>query len=645
MPNSVREVDEIRSLRTHDLGRFDRLLHVEMGRMWPAEPKSVQHQNAHTREGLQRGLRKCLGVGDVPQRAHAKAVDADGPVRHHNRLETVAENHGGFIGAERVEPNTRLGRASGRGKTVVENVREPRAQQLVVFARDKRGDVTAIASREGTKVIDTMQVVRVKVGIPHRIDVVDTRSQQLETQFRWRIDQNRAVVHLQQSSVPGSFVPDVTRGTDVAVAPDDRHTERGSGTEKCEFHESVEAVPGGPEEQGFVSTSGARLALCAPWPEALGTMTIQLISDSAALQEMGEALTGETRLALDLEAAGFHRYSDRVCLLQVTVGGRNFIVDTLAVDPSAVLRGPLEDPDVTILLHGGDYDLRLLDRDLDLHPVNLFDTQTAAALLGEPSLGLAALLQKYLEVHVSKKYQRADWAQRPLPEEMLDYAASDTRHLHELADLLMERLEAVGRESWAAEETRLMEGIRWNANGDVDPVTRVKGVRAFELRDVALVREAWLWRDEIAQARDRAPFRVAGDPVLLEVVRDRPRTVPELARVGGFSPALANQSGGELLDRLERIDRLDDSDLVGYPSGPAGPRRPDPEVEEVANRLKGVRNQAAEALGIDRGVLMSNTVILEIARIHPRSEEELRGVEGVKRWQSETMSERLLAVL
>ncbi len=202
-------------------------------------------------------------------------------------------------------------------------------------------------------------------------------------------------------------------------------------------------------------------------------MTIRLISDAGSLQELGEGLTGESRVAVDLEAAGFHRYSDRVCLLQVSSSDQNFVVDTLAVDPSPVLRGPLESPTVTVLLHGGDYDLRLLDRDLDLHPVKLFDTQTAAALLGEPSLGLAALLEKYLDVHVSKKYQRADWARRPLPDEMLDYAASDTRHLHELADLLTERLDAVGRRSWAEEESALMETLRWNAEGDVDPVTKI----------------------------------------------------------------------------------------------------------------------------------------------------------------------------
>jgi ribonuclease D len=374
-------------------------------------------------------------------------------------------------------------------------------------------------------------------------------------------------------------------------------------------------------------------------------MTIRLISDTASLPELGEGLKGQSRVAVDLEAAGFHRYSDRVCLLQVSSGNQDFVVDTLALDPSDVLRGPLESPTVTVLLHGGDYDLRLLDRDLDLHPVKLFDTQTAAALLGEPSIGLAALLEKYLDVRVSKKYQRADWAKRPLPDEMLEYAASDTRHLHELADLLTERLEALGRRSWAEEESTLMEALRWTTDGDVDPVTRFKGIRDFELRDVALLREAWLWRDELARARDRAPFRVAGDPALLEVVRERPRDISALGRVSGFSPQLAKRSGRELLDRLEQTDRLDDSKLLGYPRRAAGPPRPTAEVEDIANRLKRVRNETAEALGIARGVLMSNTVILEIARSNPGSVDELKGIAGVRRWQAETLADRILAVL
>ena len=375
-------------------------------------------------------------------------------------------------------------------------------------------------------------------------------------------------------------------------------------------------------------------------------MTFQLITDTRGVQELADTLAGETRLAVDLEAAGFHRYSDRVCLIQVSSPDGTYLVDPLAVDPAPALRGPLEASDVRIIFHGGDYDLRLLDRDLDLHPVNLFDTQTAAALLGEPSLGLASLLETYFDVKLSKKYQRADWAKRPLSEEMLAYAASDTQHLHALADLLRERLDAMGRLAWAQEESSLMESLRWSEDGKADPVTKVKRARYLELREVALLREAWLWRDEIARRRDRAPFRVVSDNVLVEVVQVRPQSVSGLAEMSGFSPQLADRSGRSLLDRLERIDRADTKELVGYPrSNRTGPGRPPPETVEVADRLKAARNQRSEELGIARGTLVSNTLLLEIARAGPENSEELLAVQGVRRWQVEAVGDALLEAL
>ena len=375
-------------------------------------------------------------------------------------------------------------------------------------------------------------------------------------------------------------------------------------------------------------------------------MRFQLITDPRGVQELADALAGETRLAVDLEAAGFHRYSDRVCLVQVSSPEATYLVDPLAVDPALALRGPLEAPDVRIIFHGGDYDLRLLDRDLDLHPVNLFDTQTAAALLGEPSLGLASLLETYFSVNLSKKYQRADWAKRPLSEEMLAYAASDTQYLHALADLLCERLDAMGRLAWAQEESSLMESLRWSEEGQADPVTKVKRARYLGLREVALLREAWLWRDEIARRRDRAPFRVVSDNVLVEVVQVRPRSVSGLAEMSGFSPQLADRSGRSLLDCLERIDRVDTEELVGYPrSNRTGPGRPPPEIVEMADRLKAARNRRSEELGIARGTLVSNTLLLEIARAGPENGEALLAVQGVRRWQVEAVGDALLEAL
>lgn len=372
-------------------------------------------------------------------------------------------------------------------------------------------------------------------------------------------------------------------------------------------------------------------------------MSFIFIDDVAEAAGLDAELRAEGRLALDCEAAGFHRYSDRLCLVQISTPSRNLILDTLGFDASDVLRPVLEDPTIPVVVHGADYDLRLLDRDLKIHPKGIFDTQAAAALLGEPSLGLASLLERHLGVVVSKKHQRADWARRPLPEDMLDYAASDTRHLLELADLLSRQLQQLGRLEWAQEEFRALEEIRWEETDD-DPVVKVRGARDLAPRELAALREALTWRDRVARERDRAPFRVAGDQPLVEVARSRPRSVGELAKVGGISPNLAHSEGQALLEGLDRAERIPATALVPFPQRRTNGRgRPPPEVEEMAERLKVVRNRRAEELGIDRGTVMANAVITEIAWERPRTLEALSAIQGVKRWQVAAVGEELLA--
>ena len=378
-------------------------------------------------------------------------------------------------------------------------------------------------------------------------------------------------------------------------------------------------------------------------------MSFALVDDPAELPLLRRALASEPWLALDCEAAGFHRYSDRLCLLQISTSSATQIVDPLAFDPGDALRGPLEDPAIEVLMHGADYDLRLLDRDLGVGLRGLFDTQVAAALLGESSLGLAALLERHLGVKLSKKFQRADWALRPLPNDMLEYAASDTIHLRKLADLLRERLEEAGRLAWALDECRFLEEARWETERSdevEDPVVRVRGARDLTPREVAFLREALAWRDGIAHARDKAPFRIAGDQALLEVVVRRPGTPGQLAEVRGFNRALASQEGQDLLERMAGVALLPDGDIVPYPRrARTGPGRPTPDAEERAVRLKEVRNRRADELGIDRGMLLPNTVLFEIARREPRSPDELDAVPGLRRWQSEALGETLLATL
>jgi ribonuclease D len=300
-------------------------------------------------------------------------------------------------------------------------------------------------------------------------------------------------------------------------------------------------------------------------------------------------------------------------------------------------------------MHGADFDLRLLSRDLGIELHGLVDTQIAAQLLGEESIGLAALLESRLDVKLSKKYQRADWAERPLTDAMLEYAADDTRYLMRLVDILTQELEAAGRTVWAQEECRALElsaGMVEPEPEPEDPVVRVKGARKLPTRDVAAIRAALEWRDTIARDWDRAPFRVVADGPLVEAVSSRPQRPGDLSAIKGFPSRLAKEHGSELIARLRKIAEAPESELIPYPRRPrTGQGRPTPEIEELADRLKGVRNRRATELGLPRGTLLANAVVLEVARVAPSDRDQLLAIDGMREWKADALGDELLRVI
>ncbi|MGI9627606.1 MAG: ribonuclease D [Longimicrobiales bacterium] len=377
-------------------------------------------------------------------------------------------------------------------------------------------------------------------------------------------------------------------------------------------------------------------------------MTVTFVQDPEGAKELQDELSGVDSVAVDCEAAGFHRYSDRLCLVQLSTESRTFVLDPLATNISTVLKPTLEDPGVIVLMHGAAYDLRLLQRDLGIFVTRLSDTQVAASLLGEPSVSLQALLQRHLDVKVSKKYQRADWAQRPLTDEMLDYAAGDTRHLHRLANILAGLLDEAGRQEWAMEEyVRLVESARApeSKKEPVDPVTRVKGARSLDPIACTALRAGLAWRDTIARKKDRAPFRVISDQALMEAAQTRPRTVSDFGAMKGVSERLIASHGQDLIGRYEAIEGMEPEELEPYPSAPPRSSRPSPEVEALFESLKAERNQIAQELGIERGRLMSNSLLLEIAMAGPTDLEELLAVADVRKWQVDLFGDQLLNAL
>ena len=345
-------------------------------------------------------------------------------------------------------------------------------------------------------------------------------------------------------------------------------------------------------------------------------------------------------LAVDTEGASFHRFVDRVYLLQLSPASVTALFDPLTVGPLDRLGRMLADRAAEVVFHDADYDLRLLHQDYGWHPTHLFDTRVAAQLLGIRVFGLAALLQRYLGLKLDKKHQRADWSMRPLPPDMRDYAAQDTMHLLELRDALARDLEGAGRWSWAEEEFARIEGTRWE-NGDAsDAFLRIKGARDLTRRQLAILRELVLWRDDVAREKDRATFRVAGNEALLETARRAPRTREDLAAIKGMPRGMAERQGEALLAAIERGLAVADDKLPRFPRAPRWDR--DPDFEQRVNRLREVRERVARELDLDPGFLISRERLEVVARRKPASLEDLRAIPEIRNWQVDVMGDELL---
>jgi ribonuclease D len=367
------------------------------------------------------------------------------------------------------------------------------------------------------------------------------------------------------------------------------------------------------------------------------------IETPADADEFVASLRGVNRLALDTEGASFHRFVDRIYLLQLTAPGHSAIIDPLTAGPLASLGALLEDRSVEIVFHDADYDLRLLHQDYGWHVAHIFDTRVAAQLLGIRAFGLAALLERYFGLKLDKKHQRADWSMRPLTRGMLEYAAEDTRYLLELRDKLADELRAMNRWGWAEEEFARLEGTQWPAEDSADAFLRVKGARDLTRRELAVLRELVQRRDAIAAELDRATFRVVGNETLLDVARQQPSTREQLAAIRGMPRGVVDRRGEEVLEAVKRGLGTPESALPRFPRAPRFDR--DPDMDDRVARLKIVRDQTAERLNLDPGVLCSRERLEAAARRKPDSIAALAEIPGMRRWQAAELGQAFLDAL
>ncbi len=369
---------------------------------------------------------------------------------------------------------------------------------------------------------------------------------------------------------------------------------------------------------------------------------IQIITDPNGLKRFADELQGEKTIAVDLEADSMHRYQEKVCLLQFTIPGRTVLVDPLAIPDLSLLKPVLADGAVRKIFHAADYDIRCLYRDFGIKIHGLFDTMVCCQFLGEEKVGLADILKKYFNLSLDKKYQRADWSRRPLAAAMVRYAAEDTRHLHQLADQLEQRLKEKGRLDWVAEEFALLEQVRHNkVSGPL--FLRAKGARALKPRQLAILEEMLRWRDGEARQRDCPLFKVLGTRQLVELARLAPNSLPGIKAIPGMAPRLVDRYGRVLLKAIDRGRSLAEEKLPRYPAAIRRPR--DPAAEARLKILKKYRARKAVELGMDPGIVINTALLEEIARHPPQGLEDLAGFSTLKNWQGRLLGPGILAAL
>ena len=353
---------------------------------------------------------------------------------------------------------------------------------------------------------------------------------------------------------------------------------------------------------------------------------------------------------VDTESNSMYAYTERVCLIQFSVIGEDWIVDPLAVEDLSPLGPVLADRSIPKVLHGADYDIRCLHRDYGFRIHGLFDTLVAAQLLAMPKVGLADLLERFFGLDVDKQFQRHNWAERPLLPDHLFYARGDTHYLMALREILLRRLEAAGRIAHVEEECLLMEKLEFEPRTiDPDDYLRMKGIGKLSDEQMRVLKRVFLFREKEAERVDRPPFKVIPNRTLIDIARKLPDHEDDLPLSRRSS--IRRKYGKRLLDEVEaglaetwKVDRR-------RRTKPAPRKKKEPSrlsgraADRAMEALKNWRNDLTEQRGYTSHNVVSNSVLKRIASARPTTVEELRNVQDVRNWQAEEFGQLILDVL
>ncbi len=368
-----------------------------------------------------------------------------------------------------------------------------------------------------------------------------------------------------------------------------------------------------------------------------------LINTQNELNRKCESMKNEKQLGVDLEADSMYHYKEKVCLVQIADSNSPFLVDPLAPVSFEPMRPVFEDPGITKVFHGADFDIRSLDRDFNIRVNNLFDTEIACRFLGIHKRGLAALLHKHFNLDVDKRFQKIDWSKRPLSKEMIAYSITDVIHLVELSEILTDQLKKKGRLAWAEEEFAIQAGVRFENNGTEPLFLKFKGAGKMSRKNLAVLESLLHLREKIAIEKDRPLFKVMSASAISRLAEEKPMSISGLKNSGALSGRQIGMYGEACLTAISRGLEMKDRDLPAYPRKRAA--EPDPGVSERIKALKEMRTLVSRKTGLEPGFLINNALIAAIAAEPPRSLEDLEKMKNIRQWQIEVLSDPIFRTL
>ncbi|MCA9037857.1 MAG: HRDC domain-containing protein [Planctomycetaceae bacterium] len=347
-------------------------------------------------------------------------------------------------------------------------------------------------------------------------------------------------------------------------------------------------------------------------------------------------------VAFDTEFVSDSGYRPELGLLQFATRERCVAVDPLDVPSLAAWWDIMADDSTTVVVHGGQAEIRFCLQQSGRPPQKLVDVQIAEGLRCRSyPLSYSGIVERVLGKRVASNQTRTDWLRRPLSAEQIEYALEDVSFVLDIWETQSAWLKKKGRLDWAwAEFDRMINDIQQEER--VQPWERLTGIHKLPRRELAAAQRLAQWREEEAAFRNRPARRILRDDLLIDLAKRRPKTAQQALATRDLNRPEYRKRLDDMLAVIEDVNRLSDDQL---PKRMKNRREETSSDDQVISKLLALAlaNRCAE-LEIAQTLVGTNRDLMELVRCVRFHEGEVNA-RLLTGWRGDVCGELLKKVL